>query len=153
MKNAKIKSNCYKKNLLLTYMLKLSLNPSWVDGRERRPGLHSDDKIRFKLPRSRNNGIHSSPLFRGAKLWNNLGSWFQRSRDKLLFKKRLLRIPDLEKATPNPKDAVFDEIDNVDIWVRLVFEQCFMLDPGGRCCHDLTWRDSTFLSWRWRELL
>ena len=77
------------------------------------PGMRSQDKIRFKLPRTRNNGIHSSPLFRGAKLWNNLGSWFQLSKDKLTFKKRLCKISDLDKVTENPTgaDLIDDDLD------------------------------------------
>ena len=89
----------------MSYMLKLSLDPRWVDGSERRAGLRSQEKIRFKLPRTRNNGIYNSSLFRGAKLWNNLGSWFQGSKDKLTFKKRISKIADLNKITENLKDS------------------------------------------------
>ena len=98
-----------RQELLLSYMLKLSLSPRWVDDTDRRPGMRSEDKIRFKLPRSRNNGIHKSPFFRGVKLWNNLGSWFQLSKDKLTFKKRLSTIKDLEKVTDNPAGSELNE--------------------------------------------
>ena len=97
-----------RQELLLSYMKKLSLIPKWVDARDRRPGMRSEDEIRFKLPRTRNNRIHSSPLFRGAKLWSNLGSWYQRSKDKLTFKKRLSRITDLEKLSVNPENVNLD---------------------------------------------
>ena len=43
-----------------------------------------------------------------AKLWSNLGSWYQRSKDKLTFKKRLSRIPDLEKLSVNPENVNLD---------------------------------------------
>ena len=103
-----------RQDLLLNYMLKMSLNPRWVDDRARRPGMRSNEKILFKLPRSRNNGIHSSPLFRGAKLWNNLGSWYQTSIDKFVFKRRISKIADLEKISKNPVDALSgDEEDTV----------------------------------------
>ena len=92
-----------RQDLLLSYMLKLSLNPAWVDDTERRPGMRSHNKIKFKLPRTRNNGIYKSPLFRGVKLWDNLGSWYQTSKDKLTFKTRLCKIADLTKKTENPE--------------------------------------------------
>ena len=99
-----------RQELLLSYMFKLSRQPKWVDDRARRPGLRSENQVKFKLPRARSHGLHNSPLFRGAALWNNLGSWYQTSKDKFTCKRRIHNLTDLTKVNWNPTDAVFDDL-------------------------------------------
>ena len=91
-----------RQELILTYMYKLSKSTDWIDLRQGRSGLRSEDKIKFKMPRIRNSGYKRSPLYRGIALWDNLGSWFHNSKDKLTFKQRIRSIEDLNLPTPNP---------------------------------------------------
>ena len=95
-----------RQDLLLSFMYKLSSRDNWLDHEVNRPGLRSEPKIKFKLPRVRSAGYMKSPLYRGAELWDNLGDWFQRSKDKATFKLRVATISDLTTKTPNPKNAL-----------------------------------------------
>ena len=98
-----------RQDLLLSYMYKLSHKEEWIDRTVPRPGMRSEKKIKFKVPRVRNCGYVNSPLYRGATLWNNLGDWFQLSKDKPTFKLRVATVEDLTKLTPNPRNALPNE--------------------------------------------
>ena len=98
-----------RQELLLTYMYKLSHIEDMLDLRPRRDGLRSSKKIKFKVPRARNAGYTKSPLYRGAEMWDKLGDWYQTSRDKLTFKKRIRTILDLEAVNGNPKDLLEED--------------------------------------------
>ena len=104
-----------RKELLLSYMYKLSHRDSWLDKSAVRPGLRSENKIRFKVPRTRCSGYTKSPLFRGAQAWDLLGDWYQLSKDKLTFKQRLSKIENLDTISPNPKDLLVAEHDSQTI--------------------------------------
>ena len=99
-----------RQDLLLSYMYKLASQEEWVDSSVTRPGLRSERKIRFKLPRIRTGGYLNSPLCRGAALWDNLGDWYQLSKDKITFKSRVAKIKDLLKPSPNPKNAIPNDV-------------------------------------------
>ena len=98
-----------RQDLMLTYMYKLSRDESWVDRAVPRPGLRSESKIKLKVPRVRSGGYINSPLYRGSVLWDNLGDWYQLSKDKLTFKSRVATLLDLTKKNPNPKNALPNE--------------------------------------------
>ena len=98
-----------RQDLMLTYMYKLSRKDAWVDAEVPRPGLRSESKIKLKVPRVRSCGYVNSPLFRGSVLWDNLGDWYQLSKDKLTFKNRVSTLKDLTVKNPNPKNALPNE--------------------------------------------
>ena len=100
-----------RQDLLLSYMYKLSRREDWVDPSVPRPGMRSEKKIKFKVPRVRNCGYVNSPLFRGATLWDNLGDWFHHSKDKATFKLRVSRLADLTKKNPNPANAMPNDLE------------------------------------------
>ena len=52
-----------------------------------------------------------SPLFRGAALWDLLGSWYHQSKDKATFKKRVRSVDNLSTKTQNPIDRLNDDGD------------------------------------------
>ena len=84
----------------------MSRDPKWIDEEVPRPGLRSESKIKLRVPRVRSCGFVNSPLFRGSVLWNNLGDWYQHSKDKLTFKSRIATLEDLGKVNRNPAGAV-----------------------------------------------
>ena len=99
-----------RQELLLSYMFKLSHNEAWVDDRVGRLGLRSQHKIKFRVPRARNCGYQKAPLYRRAELWDKLGDWYQSSKDKITFKRRISTLKDLDVINQNPHLAIDDSM-------------------------------------------
>ena len=103
-----------RQELLLTYMYKMSARESTLDLREMANNTRSQSKIKFTVHRPRNSGYFKSPMYRGINLWDNLGDWYQKSRDKFVFKKRVKSVLDLSTPTKNPTNIESDEDDDDD---------------------------------------
>ena len=102
-----------RQELLLTYMFKLSKVESNLDKTTRRAGTRSENTICFHVLRARNMGYTKSPLYRGAKLWDYLGDYYQTSKDKLTFKSRLRKLKRLDVTNKNPTSAIGEPLDGI----------------------------------------